>query len=62
MLVTISVRIIKADLWDAIYTACKNVNSKDIETPTNSLELQTCPYYVLLVSIIANSNFFNRST
>ena len=45
-------RVIKADLWDAIYTACKNVNSKDIETPTNSLELQTCPYYVLLSQLL----------
>ena len=30
-------RIIKGDLWDAIQTACKNVNSKDIENLTNPL-------------------------
>lgn len=31
-------RIIKANLWDAIQTACKNVNSKVIENLTNSLD------------------------
>ena len=36
-----SMQIIKADLWDAIQAACKNVYSKHIESPTNSLELQT---------------------
>ena len=43
MLVTDSIRIIKVDIWDAIQTACKNVNlnSKDIEYPKNSRKLQT---------------------
>ena len=31
-------RLIKADLWDASWLMCKNANSKDIESPTNSLE------------------------
>jgi transposase len=28
----------KKDLWDAIHTACKNINSNEIESLTNSVD------------------------